>query len=82
MLSQEFFKEEARRLDKKLSQRGIPASQEAIKETQSASINDASQAKTPVPNKKFTCFKTKSSLLKSETVPSAFGLYDKVQTEI
>jgi len=81
-LSQEYFKEEARRLDQKLKQachqnKQSPSLTSVDETEQKAEL----QKKMIVPNKKFTCFKVRSSLLKQDTITSAFGLYDKIKAE-
>lgn len=80
-LSQEYFKEEARRLDQKLKQACHQNKQTTLASVDETEQKVELQKKMIIPNKKFTCFKVKSSLLKQDTVTSAFGLYDKIKAE-
>ena len=71
-LSQEFFKEEAKRLDKELQEGRHLRKQPSSKATSEPE---------PLPQKRFTCFKAKSLLLKQDTVACSFGLHAKIQID-
>lgn len=69
-LSQEYFKEEAKRLDRKLQQgKHLAATGATANAIASASETTAKQPQ----KKRFTCFKAKNI-----NVPTAFGLYQKM----